>query len=83
MTDAEILIQGRKESPDGSVIRITATVHSPEKSAGHSDWHCIVHCPALFQTDKSIVGVDRPQALELAQFFIEDSFNVCGFEIDL
>ena len=53
-------------------------VFAPEKNAGHCDWSCTIHCPALFSSDKKIAGVDADQALELAGRFVLDLFEHHG-----
>lgn len=46
-------------------------VSEPKKTGGEEDYYCIVHAPALFKSDKKIVGVSEEQAWELAFQFVK------------
>ena len=74
--------RGRHRGDDGSVTVVLASITSPKRAKGQQDWSCIVHCPFLFEADKTIVGVDADQALELAEAFLRDMLDHRGVEIE-
>ena len=43
---------------------------------GH--WGCVVRCPAIFDSNKRIPGIDAEQSIELADWFLRDLWNHFG-----
>ena len=59
---------------DGSTVEVLAVILPPQENEGHGDWSCIVRCPSLFASDKSIAGADAEQSLELSEMFVREIF---------
>ncbi len=81
MTIAALELHGIKKEPNGSGLVILATVFAAEREVGRSVWSCAVRCPAFFDSDKKIAGVDREQALQLAKMFLLEMFEHHGVRI--
>lgn len=65
--------------PDGG--EVSAELARPKFSAGQSIWIASIHCPAFFEADKSVAGVDATQALELAEMLVTELFDHRGIEL--
>lgn len=57
---------------------VSAELSRPEFSAEQSMWIATIQCPALFESDKSVAGVDAAQALELAEVLVTELFDHRG-----
>lgn len=81
MTVAALELHGIKNEPNGSTSVVLATVFAAERDRGRSVWSCTVRCPAFFDSDKKIAGVDREQALQLAKLFLSEMFEHHGVRL--
>lgn len=59
---------------EGEMREVVGAIYPPDRDAdGH--WGCVVSCPAIFDSNKRISGVDAEQSLELAEWLLIDLWN--------
>jgi len=65
------IIKGRTAAGE----TVAAILSKPVVSSQGPEWRATIHCPALFEAEKSVVGVDAAQALELAEMLVTGLFT--------
>ena len=75
-------LRGRKGGgAGGPPSEVRALLFAPEASKDDRDYSWLVRCPAIFENDKRIFGVNEHQALELAEQLVTEMFEHYGIEL--
>lgn len=82
MKEVVVELRGNKEEPGGSLFPVSAKIYSPEKTRGHEDHYCVIHCPHILDSDKQIFGVDAEQAIQLSIKFIKELLKHHGVVLE-
>lgn len=69
---------GWRTDGNAEMEQVTGAVYAPDID-DEGRWGCVVRCPAIFDSNKRIFGVDVEQSIELADWFLRDLWNHNGF----
>ena len=69
--------RGWRTDGNAEMEQVTGAVYAPEIDED-GRWGCVVRCPAIFDSNKRIFGIDAEQSIELADWFLRDLWNFNG-----